>query len=217
MSSETSSRRASRANPSRRTGRLAHVSLAPAVSIAIIAADELPEGATPVQPVVTRAGTLAFVMRPPAEPAAPAETAAPAAESESEAPSESEAEAPAAAPAKKRVRTGVAAKKRTRTVPAPAAAVCPPAIVAAAEAAPVVSPVAVLEKRIRRMDPENLALLKRVYDNGGAVPDGVAMPRSLMMPKGSEKPRTTRMISTDGKKMTADCMTAFANVLAKKK
>ena len=217
MSSETSSRRAARANPSHRTGRLAHVPLAPAVSVAIIAADELPEGTTPVQPVVTRAGTLAFVMHQIAAPAASAAAAAAAVESESE------AEAPAAeAPAKKRVRTGVAAKKRTRTVPAPMAVARPPALVAAmaetAEAAaPAVSPVAVLEKRIRRMDPENLALLGRVYDNGGAVPDGVAMPRSLMMPKGSEKPRTTRMISTDGKKMTADCMTAFANVLAKKK
>lgn len=100
---------------------------------------------------------------------------------------------------------------------APAAAAEIAGSTAMVPAAPAEQPVDVLVKRIRKMDAEHKALLNAIYENGGVVPAGATLPRALVMPKGNEKPRTTRMITPDGKRMTDECMTAFARVLESRK
>lgn len=184
-----------------------------ALTVEVFTADKLPAAARPATAVITPSGAVAFYVLPDAD--APAAPAAPAEITES---APAEAAAPAAPKAAKpRVRVGVAAKKPRKPAPAEPENAALAAAVAEVAAAPAKPPVDVLASRIRKMDAEHKALLHAIYKNDGVVPDGTALPRALMMPKGNDKPRTTRMITPDGKRMTDECMTAFARVLEARK
>lgn len=178
-----------------------------ALTVEIFTADKLPAAARPATAVITPSGAVAFYVMPDADaPAAAAEIAG------------STAMVPAAPKtAKPRVRAGVAAKKPRKPAPAEPENAALASAVAEVAAAPAEQPVDVLVKRIRKMDAEHKALLNAIYENGGVVPAGATLPRALVMPKGNEKPRTTRMITPDGKRMTNECMTAFARVLESRK
>ena len=210
MSNSSSSRRTARhtapadsAAPA--VGRRATAKLG-ALTVEIFTAAALPAGVRTMVPVLPPGGGIAFYVLPDAADSAASAEAAPA-----------EAAEPAAKSAKPRVRVGVAKKPARAPAPAEPENAALAAAVAEVAAAPAEQPVDVLAKRIRKMDAEHKALLNAIYENGGVVPAGSVLPRALVMPKGNEKPRTTRMITPDGKRMTDECMTAFARVLESRK